>query len=93
MIFPAAKLDIKEAALWYNDKQYGLGKRFFNAVNDEVYKIKQNPHMYEIRYYDVRTALTKNFPYLIHFSLMSDTIFIKAVYHTSRNSSLWVIQN
>ena len=28
VILPLAKLDIKEAAKWYNDKQSGLGKRF-----------------------------------------------------------------
>jgi hypothetical protein len=31
-IFAEAELDINEAALWYNEKQPGLGKRFTTSV-------------------------------------------------------------
>jgi hypothetical protein len=89
IILAEAKLDIKEAAIWYNEKQAGLGKRFLNVVKDEVQIIKQNPLIYEIRYDGTRTALLKTFPYLIHFSIEFNNIIIKAVYHTSRNSSVW----
>jgi hypothetical protein len=32
IMLPLAKQDIKEAALWYNKKQKGLGKRFTLSV-------------------------------------------------------------
>lgn len=90
IIFAEAKLDIKETANWYNDKQQGLGKRFITSVKNEISIIKQNPFLYEIRYDDVRTALIETFPYLIHFDIINYTVFIKAVYHTSRDSEIWI---
>jgi hypothetical protein len=89
VILPEAILDINETILWYNEKQDGLGKRFWFAIKDELVLIKRNPLHYNIKYKDVRTASPKVFPYLIHFSTNENTIVVKAVYHTSRNSEDW----
>ena len=43
IILPPAKLDIKEAATWYNGKQNGLGKKFTTEVRQKVNHIKQDP--------------------------------------------------
>jgi plasmid stabilization system protein ParE len=90
VIIPDAKQDIKEAAKWYNERQKDLGKRFINSISKEITIIRNNPFLYEIRYQNVRTALAEMFPYLIHFSIYNELIVIKAVYHTSRNSDLWL---
>ena len=90
IIFAEAKTDIKETAIWYNEKQSGLGKRFATSVRNEIAIIRQNPFLYEVRYDDIRTALLETFPYLIHFDIINNTVFIKAVYHTSRNSEIWI---
>jgi ParE toxin of type II toxin-antitoxin system, parDE len=89
IILPEVLFDINEAASWYEEKQKGLGKRFINAIKNEMPVIMQNPLKYSIRYDDVRTALTKTFPYLIHFTIEDTTIIVKAIYHTSRNSEIW----
>lgn len=36
VILPPAKLDIIEAASWYDSKQKGLGKRFTKEVRSKV---------------------------------------------------------
>jgi len=90
IIFSEAKLDVKETANWYNDKQQGLGKRFITSVKNEISIIRQNQFLYEIRYDDIRTALIETFPYLIHFDIINHTVIIKAVYHTSRDSEIWI---
>lgn len=89
-ILEVSKQDIKEIALWYGGKQRELGKKFTNTVKNEVSIIHKNPHLYQIRYDDVRVALTEMFPYSIHFTIYDTVIVIKAVYHTSRNSKIWV---
>ncbi|MGQ7946725.1 type II toxin-antitoxin system RelE/ParE family toxin [Flavobacterium sp. WC2509] len=89
-ILEASKQDIKEIALWYKNKQSESGKKFTNAVKKEVSIIHKNPLLYQIRYDDVRIAFTEKFPYSIHFSIYQTTIVIKAVYHTSRNSKIWI---
>jgi len=90
IIFAEAKADIKETAAWYNEKLPGLNKRFVAAIKNEIAIIQSNPFLYEIRYDEIRTALIKDFPYLIHYDVINSTIFIKAIYHTSRNSNIWM---
>lgn len=90
IIFAEANTDIREAATWYDEQQKGLGKRFIQAVKKEITIIRQNPLLYNIRYDNVRTALIETFPYLIHFDVNNHTIFIKAIYHTSRNNDIWM---
>lgn len=90
IILPLAKQDIKETANWYNTKQKDLGKKFIKAIRKEAVKIKKNPLLYKVRYDNIRTALIEIFPYLIHFSIQDTTIIIKAVYHTSRDSEIWI---
>ncbi|TRX33734.1 type II toxin-antitoxin system RelE/ParE family toxin [Flavobacterium sp. ZT3R18] len=92
-ILAVSKQDIKEIALWYGGKQSNLEKKFINAVKKEVSIIHKNPFLYQIRYDDVRIAFTATFPYSIHFTIYQTTIVIKAVYHTSRNSKIWVNQD
>jgi len=79
-ILPSAKLDIKESALWYNDQQKGLGKKFTTQIREEIKFIKQNPKAVSIKYDDItRTTLIDVFPFMIHFTIDNKTIIIKAV--------------
>lgn len=91
IILPLAKEDIHEAALWYNKRQDGLGKRFTAEVREKVHFIRQNPNASNIRYDGVRTAVLNVFPFMVHFTIeeKNKTIIISAVLHTSRNPELW----
>lgn len=89
IILPLAKADIKEAALWYNKQQPGLGKRFTKEVRAKVADIKANPLAYSVRYNDVRTAVVDVFPFMIHFIIDGKSILITAVLHTSLNPDKW----
>lgn len=91
IILPLAKEDIREAALWYNKKSKGLGKRFTSEVREKVRFIKQNPKAFNIRYDNVRTAVLNVFPFMIHYAIdeTNITIVVSAVFHTSRNPKIW----
>ena len=93
IILPKAKLDIKEASVWYAERQFELDKCFIASVKETTGIIKSNPFLFEIRYDNIRTALLDTFPYLIHFTIYTDVVVIKAVYHTSRNSEIWKNRN
>ncbi len=90
-ILPLAKADIREAALWYNEKQKGLGKRFITEVREKVHFIKQNPKASNVRYNGVRTTVLNVFPFMIHYTIDKNnkTIIVSAVFHTSRNPVVW----
>lgn len=92
IILAPAKRDVMEATLWYNFKQYGLGKKFSAQVREKVKFIRKNPKATTIRYDNiVRTALIDTFPFMIHYTLNDEKkqVIISAVLHTSRNPDTW----
>ncbi|MBP7152400.1 MAG: type II toxin-antitoxin system RelE/ParE family toxin [Spirochaetes bacterium] len=91
IILPAAKEDIRDAALWYEGKQNGLGKRFTGQVREKVSFIKKNPKACSIRYDSVRTAVLSVFPFMLHYVVdeSSKAVIVYAVLHTSRDPGLW----
>ncbi|WP_062123129.1 type II toxin-antitoxin system RelE/ParE family toxin [Geofilum rubicundum] len=91
IILPLAKEDIREAAIWYNKQQKGLGKRFTAEVRENVHFIRQNPEASNIRYENVRITVLNVFPFMVHYTIdeQDKTIIVSAVLHTSRNPELW----
>ncbi len=91
IVLPRAKEDIRDAARWYNKQSQGLGKRFTGEVRDSVQFIKQNPIASNIRYDEVRTAVLKVFPFMIHYTIDEGkkTVVISAVFHTSQDPQEW----
>jgi plasmid stabilization system protein ParE len=90
VIIEEAKLDFKEAFEWYKNIQPKLGERYKNSFKESLKIIKSNPLLFQIRYNDSRVALIENFPYIIHFNIYDNRIVIKAIFHTSRNTEIWI---
>jgi hypothetical protein len=67
VILPIARQDIKEAAVWYDSKESGLGKRFVSEVRQKVNLLTKNPHSSATRYDEVKTAVLDVFPFMIHY--------------------------
>lgn len=86
-----AKADISEAMRYYDSKQQGLGKRFLADFKSKSKLVRSNPEMYAVRYKDVRMALLKSFPYLIHFQLdkKTKTVAILAVFYGGEDPKKW----
>jgi len=91
IILPLAKQDIREAALWYNKRSKGLGKKFTAEVRKKIRFIRKNPTASHVRYDNVRTAVLNIFPYMIHYTVneANKTVVVSAVLHTSRDIKLW----
>jgi hypothetical protein len=83
--------DLQENVDWYNEKQAGLGRRFYKAVKGQTVWIKKNPFTIAIRYDDVRCAKVKGFPYMVHFKVFQEikTIKIISVFGTHRDPAIW----
>lgn len=90
-ILPAAKLDISDAANWYNSKQHDLGKQFVQEIRSKTLLIRHNPKIYPVRYENIRTTVLDVFPFMIHYSIddSNKTILIVGVFHTSLNPDRW----
>jgi plasmid stabilization system protein ParE len=90
-IEPEALAGIQEITDWYNDAQAGLGKRFQKMVIKHINSLSKDPHIYAIRYKEIRCVLIKKFPYMAHFYIndKNNTIEVLAVISTSRNPIIW----
>ena len=90
-ILPAAKLDISDAANWYNSKQQDLGKQFVKEIRNKTLLIVHNPKIYPVRYKNIRTTVLDVFPFMIHYTFdeSNKTILIVGVFHTSLNPDRW----
>jgi hypothetical protein len=88
VIIDEAKIDFRKSLYWYKNINPKLSKRFQLSFIESLAIIKKNPFHFQIRYDDVRIIMLTTFPYLIHFSIIGNTIVIKAIYHSSRDSKL-----
>ena len=90
-IDPDALNDIQEITNWYNDQQKGLGGRFQKTAIQQINSLKKDPHIYAIRYNEIRCMSVKKFPYMAHFYINDDsrTVEVLAVISTDRNPKIW----
>lgn len=59
--------DIREAALWYEERCAGLGGKFIDSVRNATGFIAENPLRNAVRFDDVRRLNLKRFPYSIWY--------------------------
>jgi len=90
VIQPEVFDDIQEGIHWYNSRQKGWGKRFFNAVQQEYKTLRINPG-FQVRYDEVKCLPVKKFPYMIHYYVneKSKTVVIMGVINTYLNPAQW----
>jgi plasmid stabilization system protein ParE len=88
---PAAKEDIRKAAKWYKKAKPGLGIEFTTRIRQRVADLLENPRVCQIRYKEVHTAVVRQFPFMIHYTVnqQTKTIEIIAVLSTHRDPKLW----
>jgi hypothetical protein len=88
VILDEAKLDYKKSFLWYKDIHPKLAIRFNDSFKRSIAIIKTDPLLFQIRYDNIRIVFLKTFPYAIHYSIYENSIVIKSIFHTSRDSEL-----
>jgi hypothetical protein len=83
--------DLVQAVDWYNDKQNGLGKRFFNQVRKQMAKLSMSALLFPVKYDNIRCVRIQKFPYLVHYRVneQTSTVRVEALFHTHRNPEIW----
>ena len=84
-----AKLDIKEASYWYEEKEKGLGRRFTTVIREEIAFISKNPESIALRYKEIHTCVVSVFPYMIHYYIDNNRLVIVGILHTSLSPNKW----
>ena len=86
---PAARAAFDGAALWYEDRQPGLGARFVSEIDHAVNLASKHPDRYPIKHKEARCVRARRFPYSIYYLVESDQIVILAVFHARRDPMIW----
>ena len=85
----AARLEIQNAANWYEDRVAGLGAAFVEEVDKCFESIRSAARRYPVVHREIRRALLKRFPYAIYFVLRNGSVIIIGCMHTHRDPKRW----
>ncbi len=82
-----AREEFKEAVIWYEEREAGLGADLEKEVLEKVELITKHPIRYRISKAYYREAVIKRFPYLIiyRYNKSKKLITILSIFQTSRN--------
>lgn len=83
---PWAQADIYEAIAWYEERQDGLGDRFFGAVLEAVDGL--DPFVergVQVEQLEVRRVPVAGFPYGIFYRVKGEFLYVEAVFHDRRD--------
>jgi plasmid stabilization system protein ParE len=87
---PEADEELEAAALWYEQRQPGLGDDFLDQFEHTLRRIVANPRRWRSIRGDNRKLNFQRFPYAIVYSVRADVLCIKAVMHLYRRPFYWL---
>jgi plasmid stabilization system protein ParE len=86
---PEADQELEAAAVWYEERQPGLGDAFIDQFERTLRRIVAEPERWRKIRGDNRKLNFRRFPYAIVYSVRADAIYIKAVMHLHRRPFYW----
>jgi len=88
---PAVANELEKIRDYYEQKSNGLGDRFVDELEQQIFLIAAMPSRWQIVRGDVRRALMRRFPYVIYFrNLEVGTIRVTVVKHMKRHPAFGV---
>ena len=87
VLLQRAKIEIKDAYDWYENKANGLGDKFLIVLEKYKSLIVANPKLFKCTYKSFREVPLQTFPFLLvyHIDEIKKEIIIVSVFHSSRN--------
>jgi len=89
-----AEDELREAMLYYEERQAGLGADFHERVAETIRAIGEDPLRYPVYEgkrlrLEFRRVLVRGFPYIVVYQVREGEALIVAVAHTSRDPGYW----
>lgn len=88
-LLPEAQDELDDAVVWYERRRPGQGLALLARVRDVLQRIAATPNRYGIVYQDVRKVTVRGFPYIVLYRVEAGEVIVIAVFHTSRDPSVW----
>lgn len=86
---PEADEELEAAALWYDQRQPGLGNDFLDQFQRTLRRIVAEPEGWRKIRGENRRLNFHRFPYAIVYSVDADVLYVKAVMHLHRRPFYW----
>lgn len=86
---PEAEAELEAAAIWYEDRQAGLGHDFLHEFERTLRRIVREPTRWQTVQGENRKVNFARFPYAIIYSVRGEEISLKAVMHLHRRPFYW----
>ena len=86
---PEALIEADEAAQFYEERQFDLGKRFVEALSDALIRIRRMPDIYRKINGNISKCRVLRFPYGVIFRNQVDSIEVIAVMHLKKKPGYW----
>ena len=84
-----AEEELTAAALWYESREAGLGRRLRDEVARVLARMAEDPTLWREREGGYRRVNCPNFPYYIPYIIRGDRIVVVAVAHGHRRPGYW----
>ena len=85
----AARVEVIEAAAWYESRRLNLGVEFIAEIDRCVALAAEQPLLFGIAHNGIRRVLANRFPYSVYYRPEHRCIVVLAVFHSSRDPSIW----
>lgn len=83
-----AEQDLTYAVEWYAEQSPRLSEPLIRDIDTTLNTLKDNPHIYQKRYGQVRIAFTQPFPYGIYFTIEENMVYVHAILHTKQRPQI-----
>ena len=84
-----ADQELTEAALWYESREPGLGRRFRDEVARVVDRVATDPLLWRERAGGYRRVNCPVFPYYVAYFIRGRKLIVAAVAHGHRQPGYW----
>jgi plasmid stabilization system protein ParE len=86
---PAARVELREARLWYEERSPLSAVAFAQEVDAAVSRIAEAPMRYPVAEHGTRRVLLDRFPYNVFYRVGIEEIVVVAIAHQRRRPGYW----
>jgi plasmid stabilization system protein ParE len=84
-----ARAEFREAVLYYEEQQPGLGDRFTSAVYETIQHLLEFPQVGSPTGSGLRRVWVRRFPFVLIYAVGDDVIRVMVLAHAQRRPDYW----
>jgi hypothetical protein len=95
-LHPEARVELRAAAIWYDERRPGLGDEFIAEVSTILDRIGEAASSFPVwpgttaAPVSIRRAVMSRFPYVVAFETHSEHLLVLAIAHAKRRPLYWL---